>query len=217
MSMCRVFSCVVGRGCLLWPVHSLGKILLAFALLYSVFQGQISLLFQVFLDFLLLRSSPLWWKGHLFWVLVLEGLVGLHGTVRCQLLQHYWLWHRLGLLWYLMVCLGNATVNLTPTAYLLCISLVSIIIWDLLLAVTVQSESNRLALSALFITLYFCSVFSSSYTYLVFELQHILLLFSFSYSSWYCYFLRAEKIYQCLNLVSPRPLILNTMLWSGYY
>ena len=29
MSMCRVFSCVVGRGCLLWPVHSLGKTLLA--------------------------------------------------------------------------------------------------------------------------------------------------------------------------------------------
>ena len=25
MSMCRVFSCVVGRGYLLWPVHSLGK------------------------------------------------------------------------------------------------------------------------------------------------------------------------------------------------
>ena len=25
MSMCRVFSCVVGRGCLLWLVHSLGK------------------------------------------------------------------------------------------------------------------------------------------------------------------------------------------------
>ena len=25
MSMCRVFSCVVGRGCLLWPVRSLGK------------------------------------------------------------------------------------------------------------------------------------------------------------------------------------------------
>ena len=28
MFMCRVFSCVVGRGCLLWPVHSLGKTLL---------------------------------------------------------------------------------------------------------------------------------------------------------------------------------------------
>ena len=33
-----------------------------------------------------------------FWVLVLEGLVGLHRTVQLQLLQHYWLGHRLGLL-----------------------------------------------------------------------------------------------------------------------
>ena len=44
MSMCRVFSCVVGRGCLLWPVHFLGKTLLVFALLHSAFQGQICLL-----------------------------------------------------------------------------------------------------------------------------------------------------------------------------
>ena len=28
---------------------------------------------------------------HLFWVLVLNGLVGLHRTVQLQLLQHYWL------------------------------------------------------------------------------------------------------------------------------
>ena len=49
MSMCRVFSCVVGRACLLWPVHSLGKILWAFTLLHSVLQGQICLLLQVFL------------------------------------------------------------------------------------------------------------------------------------------------------------------------
>ena len=82
MSMCGVFSCVVGRGCLLWAVCSLGKTLLAFALLHSVLQSQICLLLQVFLDFLLLRSSPLYWKGHLFWVLVLEGLVGLHRTVQ---------------------------------------------------------------------------------------------------------------------------------------
>ena len=54
MSTYRVFSCVIGRGCLLWPVRSLGKPLLAFALLHSVFQGQICLLLQVFLDFLLL-------------------------------------------------------------------------------------------------------------------------------------------------------------------
>ena len=36
-----------------------GKTLLAFALLHSAFQGQICLLLQVFLDFLLLHSSPL--------------------------------------------------------------------------------------------------------------------------------------------------------------
>ena len=75
MSMCRVFSCVVGRGSLLWPVHSLGKTLLTFALLCFVLQGQSCLLLQVSLDFPLLHSSPLWWKGHLFGVLVLEGLI----------------------------------------------------------------------------------------------------------------------------------------------
>ena len=37
-----------------------------FSLLHFVLQGQICLLFQVSLDFLLLHSSPLLWKGHLF-------------------------------------------------------------------------------------------------------------------------------------------------------
>ena len=50
---------LVGRGCLLWPVLSLGRTLLAFALLQSILQGQICLLLRVFLDFLLLHSSPL--------------------------------------------------------------------------------------------------------------------------------------------------------------
>ena len=52
-----VFPCVVGRGCLVWPVHSLGKSLLAFALLHFALQGQIFLLLMVSLDFLLLHSS----------------------------------------------------------------------------------------------------------------------------------------------------------------
>ena len=108
LSMCRVFSCAVGRGCLLSPVHSLSKTLLAFALLHYVLQGQICLLLQVFLDFLLLHSGPLGTGiGHLFWVLVLEGLVGLHRTIQLQLLKYYWSGHRLGLPWYWMVCLGN--------------------------------------------------------------------------------------------------------------
>ena len=107
MSTCRVFSCVVGRGYLLWPVCSLGKTLLAYILFHFVQQGQTCLLFQVPLDFLLLHSSPLWWKGNLLVVVVLEGLLGLHRTFWLQLLQHYWLGHRLGLVYYWMVCLGN--------------------------------------------------------------------------------------------------------------
>ena len=87
----------------------LAKLLLVFALLHFVLQGQICLLLQVSLDFLLLHSSPLWWKGHLWQVLVLEGFLGLHRTVQLQLLQHCWSEHRLGLLWYWIICLGNGT------------------------------------------------------------------------------------------------------------
>ena len=93
LSTCRVISCVVGRGCLLWSVHPLVKTV-RLALLHIVLQGQTCLLLQVSLNFLLL-------------VWVLEGLVGLHRTVQFQFLLHYWLGHRLGLLWYWMVCLGN--------------------------------------------------------------------------------------------------------------
>ena len=69
------------EGVLLWSVGSLGKTLLAFALLHFVFQGQTCLLLHVSLDCPLLHSSPLWWKGYLFLVLVLEDLGGLHRTV----------------------------------------------------------------------------------------------------------------------------------------
>ena len=66
-------------------------------LLHFVNKGQICLLHQVSLDFLLLHSSPLGWKGHLFLVLFLKGLVGLHRTVQLQLLHHLCLGHSLGL------------------------------------------------------------------------------------------------------------------------
>ena len=46
-------------------------------------------------------------KRTTLWVLVLEGLVGLNRTIQLQLLQHFCLGHRFGLLWYWMVCLGN--------------------------------------------------------------------------------------------------------------
>ena len=103
-SMCSNVSCV-GRRYLLWPVHYFGKTLLAFALFHFVLQGQACLLLQISLEFLLLHSRPLWWKTHLVLVLVLEGFVGLHRTIQLQLLQLFWLGHRL--LWYWMVCLDN--------------------------------------------------------------------------------------------------------------
>ena len=62
--------------------------LLAFALIHFVLQGQTCLLLQVSSDFLLFHSSPLRWKEHLFMVLVLEGLVGLHRAIQLQLLWH---------------------------------------------------------------------------------------------------------------------------------
>ena len=61
-----VFSCICGRRCLLWPVHSLGRTLLAFALLHSVLQGQNCLLLQVFLDLKAIFKSCL----KLFWKIV---------------------------------------------------------------------------------------------------------------------------------------------------
>ena len=121
MSMCKVVSYVVERGCLLWLVHSLGKTLLAFALLHFVLQGQTCLLLLVSLDFLLLHSSLLWWKGQLFLVLVLASLVGLHGSIEFHLIQHYRSGHNLGLLWYWMVCLGKEQRSFWEIASKYCI------------------------------------------------------------------------------------------------
>ena len=48
-----------------------------------------------------------------FSLLVLEGLVRLQRTIQLQLLQHYWSGHRLGWLWYWMVCLGSQPRSLS--------------------------------------------------------------------------------------------------------
>ena len=46
------------EGCLLWSVHSPGKILLAFALFYFVLQGQTFLLLKVSLDSSMMKRTP---------------------------------------------------------------------------------------------------------------------------------------------------------------
>ena len=66
-------------------LRSPGKTLLAFALLHSVLQGP-NLPVTPGISWLptFAFQSPLI-KGHLFWVLVLKGLVGLHRTIQLQL------------------------------------------------------------------------------------------------------------------------------------
>ena len=51
-------------------------------------------------------QSPIM-KRTSFWGVSSKRSCRLHRTVQLQLLHHYWLGHKLGLLWYWMVCLGN--------------------------------------------------------------------------------------------------------------
>ena len=107
MSMCSIFSCVVGRGCLPWPVFFLGKTLLAFPCFILYSKAESACYSRCFLTSYFC-IPVLYNEKDIFWgVLVLEGLVGLHRTIQLQLLQHYWLRHRFGLLWFWMVFLGN--------------------------------------------------------------------------------------------------------------
>ena len=97
---CGVFSCVVGRGCLLWSVCSLGKILLPF------FPAS----FCIPRPNLPVTPGISWLPNFAFHSPIMKRTsflggssrrsLGLHRTVQLQLLQHYWSGHRLGLLWY---------------------------------------------------------------------------------------------------------------------
>ena len=82
MSLSRVISCVVWRGCLLWLVHSLSKSLLVFALFHFVLQGKTCCYFRYLLTTYFCIPVPYDEKDIFLLVLVLEVLVGLHRTVR---------------------------------------------------------------------------------------------------------------------------------------
>ena len=103
MFTCRVFSYVVEEG-VCYDQFSWQNSVSLYPVSFCTPKPNLPVT-QVSLDFLLLHSSPLWWKGHLFLVSVLEVLVGLHRTI--HLLWHLWLGHRLGLLWCWIVCLEN--------------------------------------------------------------------------------------------------------------
>ena len=122
MSMCRVFSYVVGRGCLRWSVHSLGKIVsLCLATFYTSRPNLPATPAISWLPTFAFQSPKM--KRILFWVLVL-GFRGLHRIIQLQLLQYYQSGHRLGLLWYWMVCLGKKQRSfvVSETASKFCIS-----------------------------------------------------------------------------------------------
>ena len=81
---CVKLSLVLLKKGVCYDQYVLGRILLAFALSHVVLQSQSCLLLQVSLDFLLLHYNLLWRIEHLFLVLVLGGLLGLHRTNQFQ-------------------------------------------------------------------------------------------------------------------------------------
>ena len=101
---------------LLWPACSLDKILLAFALLHFVLQGQTICNSVFLLTSYFHIPVPYDRKGIFCLVLVLEGIVGIHRTGQLQLLLHQWLGQRPGLLWcgmIWMIFLGNKQIILS--------------------------------------------------------------------------------------------------------
>ena len=81
-----IWGTVVGRGCLLWPVYSLRKTLLAFALLHFVLQSQTHLLLQIsWIPTFAFQSAMM--KRTFFFLLILKGFVGHHRTIWLQVFR----------------------------------------------------------------------------------------------------------------------------------
>ena len=90
----------------LWPVCSLGKTVSLCPASFCIPRPNLLVIPGIsWLPTFAFPSSIM--KRTSFGVLILEGLVGLQRIAQLQLLQHYWSGHRLRLLWYWMVCLGN--------------------------------------------------------------------------------------------------------------
>ena len=79
-------------------MHSLGKTLLAFALLHFYSKAKLGCYSRYLLSSYFCILVPYDEKDIFFLVLILEGLVGHHRTIQLQLLWHLCLGHRLGLL-----------------------------------------------------------------------------------------------------------------------
>ena len=107
MSMYRGVSWVVGKGCLLWPVYSLKKTILAFALLHFVLQGQTWYYFGVSLASYFCILIPNDEKDIFFGVSSRRCCRSSHNRSTSRFsasVKNQWLGHGL---WCWMVCLGN--------------------------------------------------------------------------------------------------------------
>ena len=102
MSMCRDSSRVIGRGCLPWPVCSLGKILLSLPYFILCSKAKLACYSRYLVTSYFCIPIPCDEQDVLFLVLILGVL---YRTDQLQLLQHQWLGQRFGLLWYWMVWL----------------------------------------------------------------------------------------------------------------
>ena len=80
MSMCRVFSCVVGRGCLLWPVCSLNKTFVSLCpASFCTPRPNLPITPGISWLFTFAFQSPMMRRTSFFFlVFVLESLVGIH-------------------------------------------------------------------------------------------------------------------------------------------
>ena len=106
--MYRVFSCVVGRGCLLLPVCLFSRqnsVSLWPALFYTLKPNLPVTLGSSWLPTFAFQSPIM--KRTSLWGVSSKRSCRSYRTIQLQLLQHYWLGHRFGLLWYWMVCLGK--------------------------------------------------------------------------------------------------------------
>ena len=104
MSMCRVFSCVVGRGCLLWPVYSLQNSVRLCPASFYIPRPNLPVTLGVSWLLTFAFQSPIM-KRIYFWGVSSKRFVGLHRTVQLQLLQCYLSGHRLRLPWCWMIAL----------------------------------------------------------------------------------------------------------------
>ena len=82
MSMCRVVSCVVGRGCLLWPVRSLGITSSLCPASFCTPRPNLPVTPGISWLLTFAFQFPMMKRTSFFLVLVLEGLVGCHAAAK---------------------------------------------------------------------------------------------------------------------------------------